>query len=143
MKTILTLGFFCAATLGAADFDGTWLGEVPYPFNAQHIRLSQQVAIQISQHGTTVTGKLYSDYENAPIIDGKIVGDQVDFIVIAQEQQSNQITETRLHFIGTLKSDGTIDMTRIRESATNAGNSGTYNAKATNAKQTFILKRLP
>ncbi len=114
-----------------------------FPFNGQYLRLSQQVAIKLVQNGTTLTGKLYSDYEGAPIIEGKVSGDTVDFVVIAQEQQSNQITQSRLHFTGTLQKDGTIEITRNRESATNAGNSGDYKLKADRAKQTFLLKRLP
>src|SRR4051794_3683767 len=107
MRTII-IGLLYAAALGAADFGGTWLGEVPYPFNAQHLHLSQQVAIQLVQNGTTLTGKLYGDYGSAPIIEGKVIGDSIDFVVIAQEQQSNQITESRLHFTGTIGKDGNI-----------------------------------
>ena len=53
--------------------------------------------------------------EGAPIIEGKVSGETVDFIVIAQEQQSNQITQSRLHFTGTLQKDGTIEITRKRD----------------------------
>jgi hypothetical protein len=144
MRTLLITSLLCAATLPAADFGGTWLGEVPFAFNGQYLRLSQQVAIKLVQNGTTLTGKLYGDYQNAPIIEGKVTGDAIDFIVIAQEQQSNQIVESRLHFTGTLQKDGAIEITRTRESATNAGNSGVYKTnKAGSTKQTFLLKRLP
>jgi hypothetical protein len=143
MRTLLIAGFLCAATLPAADFGGTWLGEIPFSFNGEYLRMTQQVAIKLVQNGTELTGKQYSDYNSAPIIEGKVSGDQVDFIIIAQEQQSNQITESRLHFTGTLQKDGSLEITRTRESATNAGNSGAYKVKAANAKQTFILKRIP
>jgi hypothetical protein len=143
MKILLIAGFLCAATLPAADFSGTWLGEVPFPFNGELLRLTQQVAIKLVQNGATLSGKQYSDYDSAPVSEGKVVGDKVDFIVVAQEQVSNQISQARLHFTGTLKPDGTIEITRVRESATNAGNSGAYQYRGANVKQTFILKRMP
>src|SRR5258708_16355951 len=143
MRTLLITSLLFAATLPAADFGGTWLGEVPFGFNGQYLHMSQQFAIKFVQNGATLTGKLYGDYEGAPIIEGKVTGDAIDFVVIAQEQQSNQITQSRLHFTGTLQKDGNIEITRTRESATNAANSGAYKARATNIKQTFLLKRLP
>lgn len=143
MRTLLLTGLLCAATLPAADAGGTWLGQIPFLFNGQHLRLSQQVAIKIVQKGPTLEGKLYGDYESSPIIEGKITGDQIDFVVIAQEQQGNQINESRLHFTGTLQKDGEMELTRVRESATNAGNGGSYKYKDEQAKQTFRLKRLP
>jgi hypothetical protein len=144
MRKLLIIGSLCAATLPAADFAGTWLGDVPFPFNGDHLRMSQQVAIKLVQSGSGLTGKLYGEYESSPIIDGKVSGDTVDFVVVAQEQQSNQITETRMHFTGTLQKDGSIEVVRVRESATNAGNSGDYKSnKAANNKQTFVLKRIP
>lgn len=143
MRTLLIAALLCAPVLPAADFGGTWLGEIPFGFNGQYLRLSQQVAIKLIQNGTALTGKLYGDYESAKIVEGKVEGDVVDFVVIAQEQQGNQITESRLHFTGTLQKDGEIEVTRVRESATNSGNSGAYKYKVENAKQTFRLKRLP
>jgi hypothetical protein len=144
MRKLLIIGSLCAAMLPAADFAGTWLGEVPFPFNGDHLRMSQQVAIKIVQSGSSLNGKLYGEYESSPITEGKVSGDTVDFVVVAQEQQSNQITETRMHFTGTLQKDGSIEVVRVRESATNAGNSGAYKSnKAANNTQTFRLKRIP
>jgi hypothetical protein len=143
MRKLLITSFLFTAMLPAADFSGTWLGEIPFGFNGQYLHMSQQFAIKLVQNGATLTGKLYNDYEGAPIIDGKVTGDAVDFIIVVQEQQSNQIVESKLHFTGTLQKDGSIEITRVRESATNAGNSGAYKYKAANAKQTFLLKRLP
>jgi len=53
------------------------------------------------------------------------------------------VSQSRLHFTGTLQKDGSIEITRVRENATNAGNSGAYKTKSANGKQTFSLKRLP
>jgi hypothetical protein len=143
MRKLLLSSLLCAATLSAGDFSGTWLGEVPFTFNGDFLRITQQVAIKLVQNGTVLTGKQYSDYDSAPVSEGKVSGDKVDFIVIAQEQVSNQISQARLHFTGTLLKDGTIEVTRVRESATNAGNSGAYQYRGANVKQTFILKRMP
>ena len=141
--SILVAGLLCAAALSAADFSGTWLGEIPFPLNAQHLRISQQFAVKLVQSGTTVTGKLYGEYDSPPIQEGVVKGDTVDFIVVAQEQQGNQITESRLHFTGILKTDGSLELTRLRESASNAGNGGAYRtAKVSNNQQTFVIKRL-
>ena len=106
MRAFWIASLLFAANLSAADFTGTWLGEVPFSFNGEYLRMSQQVAIKLVQDGATLTGKQYSDYETPPVIEGKVSGDQVDFVVIAQEQQSNQIIKVRLHFVGTLRHPG-------------------------------------
>jgi hypothetical protein len=142
MRTLLIVSFLFGVSLQAADFGGTWLGRIPIGFNGQHLRLSEQIAIKLIQNGTKLEGKLYGDYQSAPIIEGKVSGDEIDFVVIAQEQAGNQINESRLHFTGTLK-DGELELSRVREGATNAGNSGTYQYKADRAKSTFRMKRLP
>jgi len=142
MRTLLISSLLCAATLSAADFAGTWVGEVPFSFNGQHLRLSQQVAIKLTPKEDRLEGKLYGDYDSARILEGKISGDKIDFVVIAQEQQGNQIVDTRLHFTGTLVNDNVIELNRIRESATSAGNGGGYKYKSEQVKQTFLVKRL-
>ncbi len=138
------LGFVFCAVVSAADFSGTWLGELPVGNNnGAHLKLAQQFAVKLVQSGTALTGKLYGDYENTPISEGKVVGDGIDFYVVMQEQQGNQINQTRLHFTGALKPDGTVEITRVRESATNAGNNGTYKFKENAKGQVFVIKRLP
>lgn len=136
---VLTVG-----GISAADFSGTWLGEVPVGNNnGAHLKLAQSFAVKLVQSGSAVTGKLYGDYESPAISEGKVTDDSIDFIVVSQEQQGNQINQTRLHFTGKLNADGNIEITRVRESATNAGNNGAFKFKETNNKQTFVLKRLP
>ena len=141
MRTLLMIGFF-AANILAGDFTGTWIGEIPPQNNAHRLRMAPQVAFQLVQDGEKLTGKLYGDYVSSPIIEGKVTGDTVDFVVIAQEQQGNQINQSRLHFTGTLKPDGNIELSRVRENSTNAGNGGAYKANAKNGKQTFVIRRL-
>jgi hypothetical protein len=132
MRALLLL---FASTLAAADFSGTWIGQVPAR-GGEFI----DIAFQIVQTGDGLSGKLYGDYKSSPIVEGKAAGDGLWFVVNAQEQAGNQINQARLRFEGTLRG-GEIEMTRQRESATNAGNSGVTQSRG-NSKVTFKLKRL-
>lgn len=126
----------CAGVLCATDFSGIWLGQIPGR-NGE----PQDIAFKFTQSGEKLQGKLYGDYQSTPITEGKVAGDEISFVVIAPEQAGNQINQARLRFSGSIK-DGEIELTRQRESATNAGNGGVVQFKG-NAKQTFRLKRLP
>jgi hypothetical protein len=141
MRALLLFSLF-AAQIYAADCSGTWIGEFPQQANAHRLRMAPQVAFQLVQNGATLTGKLYGDYDSSPIIEGKVTGDAIDFVVIAQEQQGNQINQSKLHFTGTLRADGSIELTRTRETSTNAGNGGAYKGNAKGGKQTFVIRRL-
>ena len=74
MRMLVMISLFAASTL-AADFGGTWLGELPAQSNRNRLRMSQQVAFQLVQNGSTLSGKLYGEYESSPIIEGKVTGD--------------------------------------------------------------------
>jgi len=78
--------------LPAADFAGTWLGQIPFTFNGQHLRMFQQIAIKIAPNGNTIEGKLYGDYGSAAITEGKISGDQIDFVVVALSSRATRST---------------------------------------------------
>jgi hypothetical protein len=143
MRTLLITTLWWAAVLPAADFGGTWLGRIPTTHSDGTLEGAfQEVAFKFVQKGTMLDGKLFGDYQGSPISEGKISGNEIDFIVVAPEQQGNSMVETRLHFIGSITKDGEIELTRVRESSRNAGNGGTYKYKAENSKQTFHLKRL-
>lgn len=129
------VGLFCCVTMFAADFAGIWVGQIP----GRNGEL-QDVAFQFTQTGTKLGGKLYGDYGSTPIVEGKIDGNRVTFLLIAPEQAGNQINETKLRFSGNMQS-GEVEMTREREGSTNAGNGGSVQFKG-NTKQTFCLKRL-
>ncbi|MGH9719358.1 MAG: hypothetical protein ACRD8O_04045 [Bryobacteraceae bacterium] len=131
----LLLSFLAASTLFAAGLTGIWVGQIP----GRNGEL-QDIAFKFTQSGATISGKLYGDYRSMPIVEGKISGEEINFVVLAQEQAGNQINDTRLRFTGTLKT-GEIELTRERESSTNAGNGGVVQSR-NNAKQTFRLKRL-
>lgn len=141
MRVFLIAGLF-AATVSGADLSGTWIGELPPQGNRVRLHIATQIAFQFVQSGPTLTGKLYGEYESSPIIEGKVTGDAVDFVVVTQEQQGNQINRTRLHFTGNIHPDGSVELSRIRERSTNAGNGGDYKTKSNTPKQTFVIKRI-
>ena len=124
-----------ASALHAGDFSGIWIGQIPGRGGT-----TQDVAFKLTQTGKTVTGKLYGDYLSTPITEAVVSGDLITFVVISQEQAGNQINETRLRFSGRLD-NGELELTRDRESSTNAGNRGSAQIRF-NTKQTFRLKRL-
>ncbi|MEX2262237.1 MAG: hypothetical protein WD696_09815 [Bryobacteraceae bacterium] len=126
--------FLFALGLPGADFAGIWVGQIPVRNGLQDI------AFQFTQNGSKLGGKLYGDYQSAPITEGIVSGDLVTFIAIASEQAGNQINETRLRFTGSMKA-GEIELTREREGATNAGNGGIVQSRGS-SRQTFRLKRL-
>ena len=137
MWRIFIGGLLCCLALSAADFNGVWVGQIP----AGRDGAFQDIAFQITRNGTTLTGKLYGDYQSSPISEARVSGDLITFIVVATAQQNgNEINTTRLRFTGSLK-DGALELTRDRDGATTAGNGGTFVTK-TNPKQAFRLKRL-
>ncbi len=134
MRRLLLL-LAAASGLFGADLTGIWVGRIPVRTGEM-----QDIAFQFTQHGDTLGGKLYGDYQSTPIAEGKIAGDQITFLVVAPEQAGNQINRTRLRFKGTLK-DGELDLVREREGSTNAGNGGGVQFKG-NTTEKFRLKRL-
>ena len=120
----------------AADLTGMWIGQVPGRNNEP-----QDIAFKLVHTGTTISGKLYGDYQSSPITEGKVTGDQIVFVVTMQEQAGNQINQTRLRFTGSIK-DGDIELTRERESSRNAGNGGGTQTHQNTPARTFSLKRL-
>jgi hypothetical protein len=129
----LAILLLSASSLFGADLAGIWTGQI-VGRNGD----IQDVAFKFTQTGSTLTGKLYGEYQSAAIIEGKISGDQLDFVVVAQEQNGNQISDSRFHFTGTLK-PGEIELTRERQGSTNAGDGGTFETR-NNGKLTIRLK---
>lgn len=124
----LSLLLLLPGLLAAADLTGLWVGEIT------------DVAFKLTQNGQTIGGKLYGDYKSSLIREGTIIGDQVSFVVIVEEQSGNQINQTRYKYTGVFK-DGILELTRERESSTIAGNGGGVQSRNT-AKPTFRLNRL-
>lgn len=134
MRRAILLAAFAAAAC-AADINGIWVGQIPGRNGDM-----TDVAFQFVQNGTAITGKLYGDYQSTPIAEGKIDGDRVEFVLVAPEQAGNQINQTRLRFTGFLDG-GAMELTRERQSSTNAGNGGGVQFRG-GPKTSFRLKRL-
>ena len=117
-----------------ADLTGVWTGLAPSRLG------DQDIAFNLTQTGNTITGKMYGDYGSTPIIDGKVAGNLVTFVLIVSEQNGNQINDTRIRFTGRLE-NGTLELVRDREKATIAGNDGGAFIR-NNLKTTMRLKRL-
>ena len=124
-----------ACGLAAADLTGIWVGQIPGRNGAM-----QDIAFRFTQKADKLEGKLYGDYKSTPLLESHLNGSEVTFILVAQEQAGNQINNTRFRFTGRLV-DGELELTRERESSTNAGNGGRVQFRE-NTKQTFRLKRL-
>ena len=108
MRKLFLSAIVCALSLSAADFSGTWIGQV-----AGRNGDLLDVALKLTQSGTTVTGKLYGDYQSDPISDVRISGDLITFIVTGAQQNGNEINQTRLRFSGKLL-NGALELTRER-----------------------------
>jgi hypothetical protein len=134
MRALAILLLSTMAAFGA-DLTGVWIGKI-----AGRRGDSQDVAFQFVQKGTTLSGKLYGDYQSTPIAEGKITEGEVTFIVISQEQNGNQINDTTIRFTGCFQGVE-LELERQIESATIAGNGGKVAFKG-NQSQTMRLKRL-
>lgn len=135
MRKLAISALFAGSLLGA-DLSGIWVGQIPTRNNQ-----TQEIAFQFSHKGEALGGKLYGDYQSTRITEGKVSGDQIEFLLVTAEQAGNQINEMRLRFTGTISATGEMELTREREGARNAGNGGAVQLRG-DAKQTFKLKRL-
>lgn len=135
MRAALVLSMLAAVVLPAADFTGIWVGQYPGR-NGEPV----DVAFRFWRQGGKLEGKLYGDYRSFPIQEGVVSGALVTFVVQTDEQSGNQINQTRLRFTGRME-NGEIELTREREAATNAGNSGGVQLRGS-ARQTFRLRKL-
>lgn len=137
-RPLLPLLLLALPTL-AQDLTGIWVGEIGGGRNG-----IQDIAFKLTQKGNIISGKLYGDYQSNPIIEGKIENGELNFVVLAQEQApGNVIVQTRMRFLGCIRSSGELELTRERERSVNATNSGAAAApRRGEVKQTFFVKRL-
>jgi hypothetical protein len=132
MRQLLVILLF--AIIGsAADLSGIWTGVMPQGRNGDLVDLT----FKITQTGDKIGGKMYRDHSSAPIVEGKITGDQVVFTVVLEEQLGNLFVETKHVFTGTIKG-ADIEVSRERVLDPKIGNA----ERRGNQKQTFTLKRL-
>jgi len=122
----ITISLAVAATAAAkdpaaADLTGVWIGEIPSPGDN---RPPTQMAFEFRQSGSEIGGKQYGDFrdvDSAPLIEGKIEGEQVRFAVERREQAGNLIHIVRYHYVGTYD-DNEIELTREKARAWDAVN---------------------
>ncbi|MDX2180890.1 MAG: hypothetical protein SFV18_14940 [Bryobacteraceae bacterium] len=127
-----------ALLLIAADLTGTWTGQ--YPGGREGAMID--IAFQLAQSGTKLTGKIYGDYQSFPISQGIVSGDLVTFLIAGSEQAGNQLNTSRLRFTGRIKPDGELELIREREAMTDGVNGAAANFRPA-PKFTIRLKRLP
>jgi len=130
------LSLVMGAPLAASSLTGIWIGQVPTRSNTD----KADIAFQLEQNGTKITGKLYGDYRSSPIVSGTVAGDLITFVVVSEEQAGNEINQSRLRFTGKLI-NGELELTRDRESSTRAGSGAGVQIRNT-AGVTFRLKKL-
>lgn len=132
MRTLLALLAF-AVVATAADLSGTWTGVLPQGRNGDLV----DITFKITQTGDTIGGKMYRDSASAPIVDGKVTGEQIVFTVVLEEQIGNLFVLTKHVFTGTIKG-ADIEVSRERVLDPKIGNA----ERRSNQKATFLLKRL-
>lgn len=132
----LALALLLAGSLGAADLTGTWIGQIPGRNNT-----FVDVAFQLEQSGSKLSGKQYGDYKSSPILKGIVAGDLVTFTIATVEQAGNEINESVVRFTGKLI-DGELELARERESSTRAGSGGGVQTRPGTSRVTFRLKKL-
>lgn len=128
----ITAFFLFSFASAAADLSGIWTGVIP----TRNGDL-QDITFKLTQTGETIGGKMYRDSASAPIVEGKITGEQLNFTVIVEEQLGNLFVNTKHVFTGALKGSE-IEVSRERVLDPKIGNAERRN----NQKQTFTLKRL-
>ena len=72
-----------------------------------------EITFQLKQNGNVLTGKQYTEAEDLPIKEAKVVGDQIEF----STSTIGLGGEIRFVFRGTIKGDGVIEGTRVRDDA--------------------------
>ena len=112
-SAFLAFLFLLLPSLSAADLTGTWIGEIP---SRDPRRLPQDLAFQLVQQGTALSGKQYGDDLSSAIQDGTIEDGKVRFAVVLREQAGNQVNDVLYQFEGRVEGDA-IELTRERASA--------------------------
>src|SRR6185436_6333163 len=122
-----------------ADLNGIWVGYTTSR-NGERVDVSMKLTVDASGK---IGGKLYGDYKSNPVVEGSVTGEDVTFVVLASEQQGNQINDSRLRFTGKFLNENEIEVTRERESTSNAGNKGDSTTNTKPQPKTVIkFKRL-
>jgi hypothetical protein len=128
-----------ATAAPAADLNGIWVG---YTTARNGDRVDVTLKLTADATGK-IGGKLYGDYKSNPVTEGTVSGDDVNFLVVASEQAGNQINDSRIRFTGKFLNEHELELTRERESTSNAGNKGDSTTNTKPQPKTVIkFKRL-
>ncbi|MEP7271400.1 MAG: hypothetical protein ABI882_07830 [Acidobacteriota bacterium] len=122
VRMMLFLAAFLLAGLTvvwAADVNGKWLAQVPGRGGQ-----TRETTFNFKAEGAKLTGTVSGMQGDQPISDGKIAGDDISFVVVANFQG----TEVRLLYKGKITGDE-ISLTRTREGGDQPG-------------QQFVAKRV-
>src|SRR5947209_1946545 len=120
--------FFAAYALGA-ELDGIWAGQ-----QAGRNGLPEDLAFRFQRSGTTVTGKMFGDEFDLPVLEGSLAGDQIRFVVTTTNYYNG--SKTKFIYTGTIKG---LEMELVLERVPALDDKG-GNRPA--AKQTIKLKRI-
>ena len=136
MRRLATLFLAATASVPAADLTGVWTGKLPGRNDT-----FTDIAFKFVQTGSTITGKLYGDYNSNQIVEGKAEADRIEFVVVTREQRGNEINDTRFKFTGTVKENGEMELTRERQNVSKVASGEPVTVK-NDTKPVIKLKRL-
>lgn len=110
------LHFSLLSGLCASDLTGTWIGTIP----KEGRRPARDVAIQLVQEGSSLSGKAYNDSGTSDaIVSGTVSEAKISFEVEAMEQSGNQVNVVLYRFYGNIEGTG-IQLTREKAAARDA-----------------------
>lgn len=126
-----------AAVLLATDVSGIWTGQIPTGRAGTLV----DIAFQLRQEGDQIRGKLYGDYRSGEIVEGKVEGGEIWFVVLSPEQSGNEINQARLRFAGCIDHE-TLNLTRTREASSRAVSGAAAPQTRPQPPVEFMVKRL-
>lgn len=116
-KIVIAFFFITLACIGAraSDFNGKWTAQFDTPVG------TQKYTYEFHVDGTTVTGKAISEHGEVAIQEGKISGDEISFVEVADfngEQlrivYTGKIDGDKIHFTRKVGDFGTDDLIATR-----------------------------
>ena len=107
--------FLLASSLSAANLTGTWIGSIL----DKEGRPNRDLAFQLEQNGSALSGKQYGDDLSSAFDGGTVEDGKVRFDVVIREQQGNQVNDVLYEYAGRIDG-GAIELTREKASAKDA-----------------------
>lgn len=119
------------------DVSGIWTGQIP----TERAGAMVDIAFQLRQEGDQIRGKLYGDYRSGEIVEGKVEGGEIWFVVLSPEQAGNEIHQARLRFAGCIDHE-TLNLTRTREASSRAVSGAAAPQTRPQPPVEFMVRRL-